>query len=402
MAWNRTLSVEYPTYMTQPPMHTPPAPPWLQDEPEIRDLLDTLLARLDKKPLAVREKPPSVRLSAKNQPDLFRNDEASDRSWALLKSLTPDLLRVTDNPRRKPFDPVYAGATIQLSPGREAEAEKLLRGWLVHPYCAPYRSHWERAVTAGAALFPGSAAELVLAAPGLPGRSAQEVLDAFARIGDFADIGLTLRQLSAKCFWGHSKFLDSREDLLRTLFPGILIAPRPVLVQLYLSSVVSGVLFIENQDSYLAALAGSPEAVAGHALIYVSGFKGSAGRIRNKQAVSMHFHASSDLQQQEKFLGWWFSGEACEWPLWFWGDLDYSGMMILKALRGLFGEVGAWVAGYSPMLDLLSRSQGHAAETANKGAQGNPESTGCDYADKVLLPAIRSTGMFVDQEAVTN
>ncbi|MBT4075489.1 MAG: hypothetical protein HOE78_02800, partial [Gammaproteobacteria bacterium] len=29
-------------------------------------------------------------------------------------------------------------------------------------------------------------------------------------------------------------------------------------------------------------------------------------------------------------------------PVWFWGDLDYSGMAILKVLRQRFENVQAW------------------------------------------------------------
>lgn len=38
-------------------------------------------------------------------------------------------------------------------------------------------------------------------------------------------------------------------------------------------------------------------------------------------------------------------------------------------------------------------------EAANKERQADPETTGCAYADEVLLTALRSVGRFVDQEA---
>lgn len=386
--------------MTRRQLEGPPVPPWLDEEPEIRELLDSLLTLLDKKPRAERKQAACVRLSKQKQPRLFKNDPASDCSWKLLMSLAGVVLTVTESPKRKPFDPACAGATIRLRIGDEEAAEMLLREWLSHPYRPPYATRWEAAVAAAGQRFPGSTAELVQRAPKLAGKTPNELLAAFARIGDFSHAGMTLRQLSARCFWGNSKFLDSREDLVRSLFPGISIAPRPVIVHVYLPAELSDILFIENQDTYIQTAAGFSTAVERYALIYVSGFKGSAGRIRDPQGALVHFHAGSDPRHQKRFMDWWFSRSTAEWPVWFWGDLDFSGLMILKALRGVFGEVGAWPTGYLPMLDLLQDSAGHSAETGHKGVQVDPGNTGCAYADGVLLPALRSSELFVDQEAV--
>jgi len=377
-----------------------PVPPWLHEEPEIHELLDSLLKRLDKKPLVERKQGLCIRLSKQSQPNLFKNNEASDCSWGLLMSLSGVVLTVKESSKRKPFDPAYAGATVCLRVGHEYAAETVLREWLAHPYCPPYPARWAEVVAAESHLFPGSTAELVLRAPRLAGKSPEELLSAFARIGDYIQAGLTLRQLSARCFWGNSKFLDFREDLVRSLFPGISIAPRPVIVHVYLPAELSDILFIENQDTYIQTAAGFSTAVERYALIYVSGFKGSAGRIRDPQGALVHFHAGSDPRHQKRFMDWWFSRGTAEWPVWFWGDLDFSGLMILKALRGVFGEVGAWPTGYLPMLDLLQDSAGHSAETGHKGVQVDPGNTGCAYADGVLLPALRSSELFVDQEAV--
>ena len=40
-------------------------------------------------------------------------------------------------------------------------------------------------------------------------------------------------------------------------------------------------------------------------------------------------------------------------PVYFWGDLDWSGMRILTAMRNKFPEMQAWQPGYSPMLESL-------------------------------------------------
>lgn len=61
---------------------------------------------------------------------------------------------------------------------------------------------------------------------------------------------VTLRQLSARSFWGNSKVLDDRLDLVTGLFPDLEILGRSVPVNVFLPETYAGVLFIENQDTY--------------------------------------------------------------------------------------------------------------------------------------------------------
>ena len=70
--------------------------------------------------------------------------------------------------------------------------------------------------------------------------------------------------------------------MLQQLFPEIEFAPRPVLLHIYLPESFNGVLFIENQDTYIQALAGRPAEVEGlrwftvRALRVVQGVSGPA------------------------------------------------------------------------------------------------------------------------------
>jgi hypothetical protein len=50
------------------------------------------------------------------------------------------------------------------------------------------------------------------------------------------------------------------------------------------------------------------------------------------------------------------------------------------------------------MLEELNSGGGHEPDEAGKGAQRRVLQTGCEYADQELLPALISTGRFVDQE----
>ncbi|MBT3206544.1 MAG: hypothetical protein HN349_19675 [Gammaproteobacteria bacterium] len=116
--------------------------------------------------------------------------------------------------------------------------------------------------------------------------------------------------------------------------------------------------------------------------------------------VSLHYNGSYDESLKSIFESWWFEEGAPVCPVWFWGDLDYSGMAILKVLRQRFENVQAWPEGYAPLFQLLEDGGGHAPDSADKSDQVDPVFTGCLYADNKLLPAIRHYGKFVDQEIV--
>jgi hypothetical protein len=72
-------------------------------------------------------------------------------------------------------------------------------------------------------------------------------------------------------------------------------------------------------------------------------------------------------------------------------------MAILAGLRQRFGELTAWQPGYRSLLEALRNQGGHALEAADKQGQTDPGTTGCDFADHELLPAIRKYGG-IDQE----
>lgn len=380
----------------EPGKRLPPRPEWLDDEPEIVAVLNAFLDKLDHKPISERARTPSIPLSKTLVPALHRNNESADRSWELLRSLEGLVFNVRLSRKRQPYDPEYLGASLRFL----EEAEAVCRDWLARPRQERYQVQWVASVEAHADAFADRGASLCVRPVKVAGKSAQQVVDAFARMSAFAASTLTLRQLSGRIFWGHSKVLDAREDLLRQLYPGFVLAPRPVLLHVYLPTSCKGVLFVENQDTYINALARRPAEVAGLALVYGAGFRGSAERIRTRDGVSLHYQGASDRGAQVRFDGWWFGEGAVDWPIWFWGDLDYSGMAILKSLRQRFGDVRAWRPGYEPMMRLLREGAGHAPDTADKADQIDPGMTGCAYADQSLLPVMREIGAFVDQEAV--
>jgi len=384
------------TYSEKSGEAVPERPEWLADEPDVVAILHTFLDMLDKIPINERARMPLIRLNKKITPRLYRHNESADRTWALLRDLEGWIFEVRTDRKRAPYDPEYVGASLRLLDNGEA----ISRAWLSRPHQTRYQDDWNLALVAYADDFSDHGASLRGRLVKVSGKSAHQVVGAFAQIARYTNSNLTLRQLSARCFWGHSKVLDSREDLIRKLYPNLQIAPRPVLVHVHLPETYDGVLFIENQDTYVQALSGRPESVKGLVLVYGAGFRGSAERVRAHDGVSLHYHGSGEGISLKRFEAWWFGTQAPAWPVWFWGDLDYSGMAILKALRLRFGDVQAWPAGYAPLVQLLYDGDGHSPDTADKVEQIDPGVTGCAYADQELLPAIRQFGRFVDQEIV--
>lgn len=379
-------------------------PRWLDDEAEITQLLHWFIDILDIPRQTERKKSPTRIVNKKNLPALFRNDEQSDHEWVMIKSLAEEyqLIKIGDAHKRGPYEAEFANKRLIFNP----QAESMLRDWLQRPQQLPYAQQWRNAVSKYAVSFSDQGDALANQRPvKITGKNAEEVITGFSELAHFIDKGLSMRQLSARCFWGHSKFLDGREELLTSLFAIANIRPRPIMVNVCLPDEFKGVLFIENHDSYVNAIATNktmPDSMDFNhlALVYLSGFQGSAKRIRDPQGISLHFHTASKQNEKQRFENWWFENNNENWQTLFWGDLDYSGMSILKALRQRFTQTKAWRPGYDIMLEQINSGQGHTATLAGKQEQHDPEQTGCPYADNVLLPALRQTTLFIDQESV--
>ena len=376
--------------------NNPPA--WLDDTPEILGLLEHFINLLDKQPADNRQRAVGLTLNDKTLPALFSLGVTADQLWDLLRSLDEQygILQIKLKKQKDPYAPEYNCARLTLHDGGEA----LLRQWLNRPQSILPLQQWRKEVEQQAHCFPGRINKLMDRRITIPGLDETTIVQGFVDIEPYHRQGLSLRQLSSRCFRGDSKFLDNREELLRELYPDLLLTPRPVMVSIYIPQTVESILFIENQDSYLLALSGTLSICHNQILVYVAGFRGSAARIRQIKGASLHYHSSSNPSLQTQLENWWLRQESENWPVYFWGDLDYAGMGILKALKQRFLELQAWQPGYSRMLEQLHKGSGHAALMADKQAQIDPGKTGCHYADAILLPAMREHQTFVDQETV--
>lgn len=365
------------------------APPWLADEPELLKLLHAVLDRLDQQPGEHRQN--RLHFSAeKSLPSLKKQDAAADQLWHFVQALQQQGVLAISHNKRNDYDAEWKNARLSFLP----QTESTLRHWLKRLHEESSIQSWRNTVQLHAAAFPGGIEPLLKRRLTITGYSDAEIVTSLARIGSMRD-PLTLRQLSCCIFHGDSKRLDDREDLIRALFPQMQIKPRPLVVAVHLPVECRGVLFIENQDNYAAAITGEYAAARNLALVYAAGFRG--GAVRSREPGTTQLHYAGEVGDREMFEAWWFNRAATALaPLYFYGDLDFSGMAILASLRDRFGDVTAWQTGYAPLLQQLQQGNGHIPDISRK-QQFDPGTTGCTYADTVLLPAIRSLG-FMDQE----
>jgi hypothetical protein len=374
------------------------APLWLASK-GILQLLHHVVDKLDGAQARGKALERSLRLDAKSFPTLYKAEFESEREeqWTHLVQMAQwGWFRIKhDRPRQgqahyecNPRLAVLNEAAIREAVGRLERA-------------IPAAEQWRDAVNSELR-SPPPVRELVSRYKlDIPGHTPKEIVSRLNLLAELRDEPLLLREVSARLFWGLSKVLDNRQDLVAAIldveecpFPEM-----PVQLQVFLpADGFGGVLFIENLATFEQASRNGDGRFKGLALVFASGFKGSAKRLRMKGGASVYFAGHGGLSEEKTgaFLAWLRA--SLELPCWFWGDLDYSGMRILAALRTSFPNLEAWEPGYAPMVAELAGGGGHTAVSAGKALQRPVVETGSAFADKTLLPSIRGANRFVDQE----
>jgi hypothetical protein len=210
---------------------------------------------------------------------------------------------------------------------------------------------------------------------------------------------LPLREAAALAFQGRSKILDNREELLRVLgaAPGQFSEP-PIQLLVQAPQRTDEVLFVENLVTF-ERMADHHGAAWEHSLlVYAAGFRGSAKRLRSRESCRVYLRASRGCAAQLALVEDWLFGST-QLPVFFFGDLDFTGLQILTNLRTVFEGASAWQPGYEQLAAILHGGGGHLPGQATKESQLDPRETGCPFADGQLLPLMRAWGRFVDQEA---
>jgi hypothetical protein len=289
-----------------------------------------------------------------------------------------------------------------------SESEPLLRSSLKRPDPHLVRQAHAEQVGAHAVfarpelLTPQSVPERLSTDRWLKGLSAIPELVARAREDG---IRLTAYQISARVFSGQSKYLADREDWLENLFGWSLgtIVRRPLILNLSLPEAdVHSILFIENKDTYRYLCDQRPRFHLEHsALVYSEGFMSSAERITEAESVRWHLDMTRLLPSPDVIQAVMAQWQTPTLPIYFFGDLDWSGAQILKTLKQRYPQLAAWKPGYQALLSYASQVGGHAEEESGKGGQRRVEQTGDDWFDAhVLAPLIAGDIRLVDQEVI--
>lgn len=372
----------------------------------VSQILRTLITRMDGHP--DRTRAPTVRLSGTNVTEFGGGSEPgeADATWEAFNALAEAGIVSIKMPRPKSgYAPYELEPVVQLVPEAAERARELL-GMM-----KPGESRAKLWAEAARSVFPDETAlhEAIAARwIDIPGKNTLEIMAQLKKLRDLPR-GTFLRQCSARLFWGDSKILDGREALICAIlgtdespFPDA-----PVQIQVFATSdCFDRVIFIENVETFefLKSISASrsrgqdmPFPLEGVTLAQAYGFRGAAKRMRRDGGSSGYFDAG--VGAQSRFRAWLYDRAPGVTPF-FYGDLDFSGMSILRALRDTFPDMTSWQPGYAAMLREIQSGNGHPHATSKKKNQEDPGSTGCDYADTVLLPAMRSTGLFFDQEGV--
>jgi hypothetical protein len=380
-------------------------------DPLAKRLLGSALDRLDRSRSEDRTNAVRIPIDLNTAPEIFKAETIADReiAWHVLDVLVQagvgilTYRRAARHGSREDRLPVFEVLTTP-------DNEDRLRTFYVRPRPGLKYSEGWRSLVRSSDLdddMKGAIGDLPVS---IPGRSATEVFHRLISIRDRYDQQeiLYLREVSSRTFWGLSKILDNRSDLVAALL-GLAACPypaQPIHLNVYFAGPFSWMLFVENKTSFERAIRDAREALlqgrltpyAGAALIYSSGFMGTAGRMR-KSSGSRAFYsldAISNATEIEAFDATFYSETDVNAA--FWGDLDHAGMAILSSLRSNFPSMRAWEPGFAPMLVRLQAGEGHAPDEAKKVGQKPISSTGCCYADSVLLPALAKYGRFIDQE----
>ena len=369
------------------------------DEPLVLRVMTRVIDRLDAQPAAERTHSIRINLDAAIAPEIHAADSLAARAvaWASIDGIVAAEWAILDYRKHRKH-----GSREEREPYldfRWSDAvEDLIRERLRRPRkTASYTTQW-RAVLAQAHLpLPESALAKLSATPiEINGRSADDVFARLLSIRDLASQPLLLREVASRVFWGLSKILDGRADAVAALlgcdecpFP-----EQPIVLNVHVMAEPKIFLFVENHVAFERLK--SRDSLGEAALIFSSGFRGAAARLRKMGGCSVYYSRASDPVAMAAFERELFS--TADVLTFFWGDLDYAGMAILASLRSIFPSAQAWRPGYDPMLARLSGGDGHSPAESGKERQRVIEATGCTYADEQLIPALRTSQRFLDQE----
>ena len=227
-------------------------------------------------------------------------------------------------------------------------------------------------------------------------KSDKEIIENIEMRLSLIEKGMSNRQISSKLFFGLSKELDNRKDIVDILEGE---QTSIILNVCGLSDDFSEILFIENYDTYVYYI--SKKKLKNTLIIYSAGYSASSIRIRDKKGSSLHYSQNDKLDKKSRirFESWLYKESKENIRISFFGDFDFSGVSIYNSLRNLFPKILMYKDAYDFMQKEVLQGNGHLPIMASKENQKDPGPIGDKYCDDILLPTMRKYG-FYDQEGV--
>ena len=378
------------------------APIWLADNPLIQRLLNRFIDICDR-PSAVQF---SERINPTKWPELFDfSDDNHEFLWKLIEDSLGQEYNIIEHikyQKNAGSEEYYNQAMLYFN----RQQEDLVRYWLARPKTVPYADQWQLAIEH----YPHFKSTSLSQKIQVKGFSAGSIVSGFNQVRDlineldFQAQDISLRGLSARCFWGDSKFLDKRRKLICDVFPKAktVVRERTIMMSAYVPENIKHAIFVENFDSFLTLIEALKQSskTQSTAIIYSAGYRGSAGRIRDMGHSQFLYINVDSSSAHAQFYDWWYRRRKLQIHCYFWGDLDFEGISILRTLRNNFPEIQAWRQAYSLMVDFHNQGLGHLPQQAGKEKQPQPSQSGCDYTDTVLLPLLINSKRFIDQEVI--
>jgi len=361
--------------------------------PSIRIVLNDILNQLDKKPFSQRTNNINISINEKTFKELYEpseelNDEYLEKD---IENLVKEGL-FSFSKNSKSFLPLIE-RNVKLVFNKDFEnkiREFYNRNKIVDT--------WENALLKFN--FDEELFEILKKSPIIiKTKSHLEVLEKFDTWVKSNKKSNSIRQESARCFWGMSKVFDNKYELCKYFN----LLDKPILLQIHVKTKnAKDVLFIENLETFIACIESRNSVFDELILIFASGFKASAKRVRQEEGSKIFFSNTDlfDKKEKQEFLDWFYSNDNEKREVYFWGDLDYSGISILNALKKNFTNLKAWEKAYSIMINEISNENGHSYLSSNKQNQQKVFSSDCEYTNSILLKSINKMKLFLDQEIV--
>jgi len=278
---------------------------WLKSMP-VQELLNMLVDRLDAAEQRGSAKAKSVQLDERTWPALYMSSVESQKEhlWEHVVAMVRcGWLAV------KPETALKSRSGYASSPRVTVVDQRELRAAVGrHERVKSSAERWRDAVSSGL-LASDTVKHLVSEyCIDIPGRTMAEVVEQLNRLPGLAEKSMLLREVSSQLFWGMSKVLDKRQGLVAAIL-GMDDCPfpeSPIQLHVFLPACGHrGVLFIENSVSFERAMRAPGGVFDELALVYASGFKGSAQRLRTMEGCSLFYAAGGGLERdlRAKFEG---------------------------------------------------------------------------------------------------